>query len=442
MVEDGVWFCYPIGNIRVYIEDRLMTQLIKAREGELTAEVAEIAKKEGIDEKVLMQKVAEGKVCILKNINHKNCIPTAVGEGLSIKVNANIGTSRERSSTEEELQKLKVVEETGADAVMDLSTGHNIDQTRVEIIKNCSIPLGTVPMYQAGKEAIDEHGSILALDKDKLFSDIEKHCRDGVDFITVHCGVTSQVVHFLKEQGRITDIVSRGGSMLAAWIIGNQKENPLYEHYDELLDIAKTYDTTLSLGDGLRPGCGADAGDRAQVCETMYLGELVNRARKAGVQTMVEGPGHVPLNKIPAMIETIKVLTQDAPLYVLGPLVTDIAPGYDHITGAIGGTLAAYHGADFLCYVTPAEHLSLPNAKQVREGIITCKIAAHAADVAKGRPQSIERDRKMSVARKNLDWVGQQECAIDKTVFEGIEQGKPCTMCGKYCSMKLINDYL
>lgn len=419
-----------------------MTQLISARNGEMTPELLAIAEKEGVDAKALMQRVAEGTVCILKNVNHKNCIPTAVGEGLSIKINANIGTSKDRSCTKEELQKLQVVHETGADAVMDLSTGTDIDETRQKIIQECRIPLGTVPMYQAGKEAIDIHGNILALDKDKLFSDIEKHCRDGVDFITVHCGVTKQVVDFLKEQGRICDIVSRGGSMLAAWILGNKQENPLYEFYDDLLDIAKTYDTTLSLGDGLRPGAGADAGDRAQVAETMFLGELVNRARIAGVQTMVEGPGHVPLNKIPAMIETIKVLTQGAPLYVLGPLVTDIAPGYDHITAAIGGTLAAYHGADFLCYVTPAEHLGLPNAEQVREGIITCKIAAHAADVAKGRPQSIERDRQMSIARKALDWNKQQEYAIDKTVFEHIEKGEPCTMCGKYCSMKLMNDYL
>lgn len=419
-----------------------MTQLISARNGEMTPELLAIAEKENTDPKILMQKVAEGKVCILKNINHKDCVPTAIGEGMTIKINANIGTSKERSCTQEELEKLRIVHESGADAVMDLSTGDNIDETRAAIIKECRIPLGTVPIYQAGKEAMDGHGSILELDKDKLFSDIEKHCRDGVDFITVHCGVTRQVVNFLREQGRICDIVSRGGAMLASWVIGNNQENPLYEFYDDLLDIAKTYDTTLSLGDGLRPGCGADAGDRAQVAETLYLGELVSRARKAGVQTMVEGPGHVPLDKIPSMIETIKVLTQGAPLYVLGPLVTDIAPGYDHITAAIGGTLAAYHGADFLCYVTPAEHLGLPDSEQVRQGIITSKIAAHAADVAKGNVQAIERDRQMSIARKALDWDAQQALAIDKTVFEHIEKGKPCTMCGKYCSMKLINDYL
>ena len=417
-----------------------MTQLIDAKNGKITPEVEAIAEKEGIHPNDLREKVAKGTVCILKNINHKNVIPTGIGEGLTIKVNANLGTSKDRSSTKEEVEKLKISEYTGADAVMDLSTGINIDETRAAIIKECSLPLGTVPMYQAGKEAIDEYHNIAKLDKNKLFSDIEKHCRDGVDFITVHCGVTKRVVEFLKEQGRICDIVSRGGSMLAAWIIANNQENPLYEFYDDLLDIAKTYDTTLSLGDGLRPGCGADAGDRAQVAETLYLGELVSRARRAGVQTMVEGPGHVPLNKIPSMIETIKVLTENAPLYVLGPLVTDIAPGYDHITAAIGGTLAAYHGADFLCYVTPSEHLSLPNAQHVREGIIACKLAAHAADVAKGNKKAIERDLQMSIARKALDWDLQQKYALDPSVFEHIEKGEPCTMCGKYCSMKLMND--
>ncbi len=419
-----------------------MTQLIKAQKGEMTPEIEAIALKENIEPKQLLKKVAEGKVVILKNKNHENVIPTGVGEGLSVKINANIGTSNERSSTEEELCKLNVIHENGADAVMDLSTGINIDETRREIIKKCRIPLGTVPIYQAGKEAIDEKKDILELSKDKLFSDIEKHCKDGVDFITVHCGVTKFVVEQLKEQKRITDIVSRGGAMLAAWVEGNNQENPLYEFYDDLLDIAKTYDTTLSLGDGLRPGCGADAGDRAQVAESIVLGELVNRARKAGVQTMVEGPGHVPLNLIPGMIETIKVLTQGAPLYVLGPLVTDIAPGYDHITAAIGGTLAAYHGADFLCYVTPSEHIGLPNAEQVKEGIIASKIAAHAADVARGRKASIEQDRLMSIARKDLDWKKQEEYALDKSVFENIDNGSPCTMCSEYCSMKLIKKYL
>ncbi|MEI8389078.1 MAG: phosphomethylpyrimidine synthase ThiC [bacterium] len=419
-----------------------MTQLESAKRKEFTPEMNAVAIKEDISPEELMQKVGEGKIVILKNINHENVIPTGVGEGLSIKVNANLGTSNQRSCLEEELIKLDMAEKTGADAIMDLSTGQNITKTRKEIMSRAKVPVGTVPVYQAGVESIREKESVLELDKDRLFSAIEEQCRDGVDFITVHCGVTKAVISALKEQKRVTGIVSRGGSMHAAWIEGHKKENPLYEFYDELLDIVKTYDTTISLGDGLRPGCGADAGDRAQVMETIVLGELVNRARKAGVQSMVEGPGHVPLNLVSGMIQTIKTLTHGAPLYVLGPLVTDIAPGYDHITSAIGGTLAAMSGADFLCYVTPSEHIGLPNLEQVRQGVITCKIAAHAADVAKGRKSAVERDKQMSIARMNLDWSKQAEYAIDKDIFENIDDGSPCTMCGEYCSMKLVKQYL
>lgn len=419
----------------------MTTQIIEAQKGNMTPEMFAVAEKEGFTEKEIIEKVASGRVAILKNNRRENVVPTAVGEGTTVKINANIGTSLERSTIEEELDKVKIIEATGADVLMDLSTGDKIDETRKQIIAATNLPIGTVPMYQAGKEALDIHRDLAKLSKDKLFSDIEKQCKDGIDFITVHCGVTKFVVDQLEKQGRVTDIVSRGGSMLACWVKATGKENPLYEYYDELLDLVREYDCTLSLGDGLRPGCTADAGDRAQVAETMVLGELVKRARKAGVQTMVEGPGHVPLNKIPAMIETIKVLTDYAPLYVLGPLVTDIAPGYDHITSAIGGTLAAYHGADFLCYVTPAEHLGLPNVKQVREGIIASKIAAHAADLARGNKKALEQDLQMSIARKNLDWSGQRKYAIDKCVFDGIDDGKPCTMCGQYCSMKIFKEY-
>lgn len=419
----------------------MTTQIIEAQQGRLTPEMFAVAEKEGLSTQEVMEKVASGRIVILKNNRRENVIPTAVGESTTVKINANIGTSLERSTIEEELDKVKIIEATGADVLMDLSTGDKIDETRKAIIAATNLPIGTVPMYQAGKEALDFHKDISKLSKEKLFSDIEKHCKDGIDFITVHCGVTKFVVEQLEKQGRITDIVSRGGSMLACWIKATGQENPLYEYYDELLDIAREYDCTLSLGDGLRPGCTADAGDRAQVAETLILGELVQRARKAGVQTMVEGPGHVPLNKIPSMIETIKVLTDYAPLYVLGPLVTDIAPGYDHITSAIGGTLAAYHGADFLCYVTPAEHLGLPDVKQVREGIIASKIAAHAADLARGNKKAYEQDLNMSIARKNLDWSGQRKYAIDKCVFDKIDDGKPCTMCGQYCSMKIFKEY-
>lgn len=419
----------------------MSTQIIEAQNGRITPEMFAVAEKEGYKKEEILEKVASGRVVILKNNRRENVVPTAVGEGMTVKINANIGTSLERSTIEQELDKVKIIEATGADVLMDLSTGENIDEVRKKIIAATNLPIGTVPMYQAGKEALDFHKDLGKLSKEKLFSDIEKHCKDGIDFITVHCGVTKFVVDQLQKQGRITDIVSRGGSMLACWIKATGEENPLYEYYDELLDLVREYDCTLSLGDGLRPGCTADAGDRAQVSETLILGELVQRARKAGVQTMVEGPGHVPLNKIPAMIETIKVLTDYAPLYVLGPLVTDIAPGYDHITSAIGGTLAAYHGADFLCYVTPAEHLGLPDVKQVREGIIASKIAAHAADLARGNKKAYEQDLQMSIARKNLDWDGQRKYAIDKCVFDKIDNGKPCTMCGQYCSMKIFKEY-
>ena len=419
------------------------TQIISAREGIITDEMKYVGKEEGVSSEFIREGVEKGTIVILKNNQRKDSIPVGVGEGLSVKINANIGTSNEKSGLDEELKKVKIIEETGADVLMDLSTGKGIDDVRKEIIGATKLPIGTVPMYQAGKEALDEFKNIAKLSKEKLFSDIEKQCKDGVDFITVHCGVTKFVIDQLEKQKRVTGIVSRGGAMLACWIKATGCENPLYEYYDELLDIVKKYDVVLSLGDGLRPGCGADAGDRAQVAETIVLGELVKRAKEKGVQAMVEGPGHVPLNLIPSMIQTIKQLTDNAPLYVLGPLVTDIAPGYDHITSAIGGTLAALNGADFLCYVTPAEHLGLPDVEQVREGIIASKIAAHAADVARGNKKAIEADRKMSIARKDLDWETQKKLALDPRSFENMDftEEKPCTMCGDYCSMKIFRQY-
>ena len=419
------------------------TQIISAREGIITEEMKYVAEYEGVEPEFVRKGIEDGSIVILKNNQRKDSIPVGVGAGLSVKINANIGTSNERSGLEEELKKVKIIEETGADVLMDLSTGKGIDDVRAQIIASTRLPIGTVPMYQAGKEALDEFKNITKLSKEKLFSDIEKQCKDGVDFITVHCGVTKLVIDQLEKQKRVTGIVSRGGAMLACWIKATGRENPLYEYYDELLDIVKKYDVVLSLGDGLRPGCGADAGDRAQVAETIVLGELVKRAKEKGVQAMVEGPGHVPLNLIPSMIQTIKQLTDNAPLYVLGPLVTDIAPGYDHITSAIGGTLAALHGADFLCYVTPAEHLGLPTPEQVREGIIASKIAAHAADVARGNKKAIEMDKKMSIARKDLDWEGQRALALDPESFNGMDftEEKPCTMCGDYCSMKIFREY-
>ncbi len=422
---------------------KVLTQIESANKGIITPEMEIVAKDEGLSPKFIMEGVKKGTIVILKNNTRKNCHPVGVGEGLKVKINANIGTSNEKSSLAEELEKVKIIEENKADVLMDLSTGKMIDETRKAIIEATSLPIGTVPMYQAGKEALDEFKNIAKLDKTKLFSDIEKQCRDGIDFITVHCGVTKFVINQLEQQKRLTGIVSRGGAMLACWIKATGMENPLYEYFDELLDIVKKYDVVLSLGDGLRPGCIEDAGDRAQVSETVVLGELTKRAKAKGVQAMIEGPGHVPLNKIPSMIQTIKQLTDNAPLYVLGPLVTDIAPGYDHITSAIGGTLAALYGADFLCYVTPAEHLGLPDKNQVREGIIASKIAAHAADIARGNKEALEADRKMSFARKELDWKKQKELSLDPSKFDGIkfEEETPCTMCGDYCSMKIFSKY-
>lgn len=419
------------------------TQIMSANEGIITDEMRTVAEAEGVSPEFVRDGVKEGSIVILKNNQRKDSTPVGVGAGLSVKINANIGTSNEKSGLENELKKVKLIEETGADVLMDLSTGKGIDEVRKQIIASTKLPIGTVPMYQAGKEALDEYKNIAKLSKEKLFSDIEKQCKDGVDFITVHCGVTKFVIDQLEKQKRVTGIVSRGGAMLACWIKATEKENPLYEYYDELLEIVKKYDVVLSLGDGLRPGCGADAGDRAQVAETIVLGELVKRAKAKGVQAMVEGPGHVPLNLIPSMIQTIKQLTDNAPLYVLGPLVTDIAPGYDHITSAIGGTLAALNGADFLCYVTPAEHLGLPDVEEVREGIMASKIAAHAADVARSNKKAIERDRKMSIARKDLDWKLQKELSLDPSKFDNMnfEEEKPCTMCGDYCSMKIFREY-
>ena len=369
-----------------------------------------------------------------------------MGKGLSVKVNANIGTSSERIDIDAELEKLDVATKAGADTVMDLSTGGNLDEIRKIIMDRSSIPIGTVPIYQAAVEAVKKRKSITKLDPDEFFDVIEKHGMDGVDFITVHCGVTKSSIERLKKQGRITGIVSRGGAFLTEWIIVNDRENPLYEQYDRLIKIAKKYDMTLSLGDALRPGCIADATDRGQIEELIILGELCAEALKNGVQVMVEGPGHVPINQIETNMILQKKLCNDAPFYVLGPIVTDIAPGYDHITSAIGGALAAFYGADFLCYVTPSEHLGLPTPNDVRDGVVVTRIAAHAADLARGSKKAFELNKAMSEYRKALDWEGQIKCAIDPQKIIDFRKGRDlndnvCSMCGEFCSMKLIKDY-
>ncbi len=424
-----------------------MTQLAKARAGIITPEMEIVAEKEHLDVRILRDRLAEGRVVIPANVNHKGLDPCGIGEGLLIKVNANLGTSSDRAFIEEELEKLKAALEAGADTVMDLSTGGDINQCRKRIIGASAVPLGTVPIYQAVVETINEKGGLIHLSVDKIFEVIEDHAADGVDFITVHCGLTRAALETLRRQGRVTDIVSRGGAFLTTWMIHNDKENPLYEHFDRLLSIAEKYDVTLSLGDGLRPGSLADATDRAQIHELMTLGELTRAAWDRDIQVMIEGPGHVPLNQIKANVLLQKKLCDHAPFYVLGPLVTDIAAGYDHVACAIGGAVAGEAGADFLCYVTPAEHLSLPGVEDVREGVIVTKIAAHAADIARGNRFALERDNRMSRARKDLDWETQMELAIDPAKARRVRGENPpgeedvCTMCGKFCAIKQIKEY-
>jgi phosphomethylpyrimidine synthase len=424
-----------------------MTQLEKARAGTTTLEMKVVAEKEQVDLLWLRDRVAEGRVVIPANSRHDGLIPCGIGEGLQIKVNANIGTSSDRAILGEELAKLEAAVEAGADTVMDLSTGGDIRFFRRNILQKCSVPLGTVPVYQAVIETMDERGGLIHLTVDKIFEVIESQAEDGVDFITVHCGLTRAALEMLKNQGRVTDIVSRGGAFLTTWMLHHNRENPLYEHFDRLLSIAKKHDVTLSLGDGLRPGCLADATDRAQVHELMTLGHLTKLAWEQGVQVMIEGPGHVPLDQIKANVILQKQLCHHAPFYVLGPLVTDIAAGYDHVACAIGGAVAGEAGADFLCYVTPTEHLCLPGVEDVREGVVVTRIAAHAADIARGNKIAMERDRQMSLARKNLDWNTQLELAIDPKKARSIrEEHLPaeddvCTMCGKYCAIKTVKEY-
>ncbi len=424
-----------------------MTQLELARDGIISPQMELVAQHEGVEAEFIRQGVALGTIVIPANTRHTNLVPCGIGQGLKTKVNANIGTSSDFGNIDTELEKLRVATGSGADTVMDLSTGGDISAIRQAIIASSSLPVGTVPIYQAGIEAIAEQGAIVKMTVDELFAVIEEHTRDGVDFITVHCGVTRSAISRLKQQGRIADVVSRGGAFLIGWMLYNEQENPLYEHFDRLLEIAKQFDVTLSLGDGMRPGSIADATDRPQIEELLTLGELVNRAQQAGVQVMVEGPGHLPLNQIETNVHLQKAICKGAPFYVLGPLVTDVAAGYDHITGAIGGAIAAAAGTDFLCYVTPSEHLSLPDAEDVKQGVIASRIAAHAADIVKGVKDAQEWDRKMSVARKRLDWEEQASLSLDPERSHQVHSrhasaGAACSMCGEFCAMALMEKFL
>lgn len=424
------------------------TQVELARQGQITEAMAYVAEAEGIAPAEIREKVAQGVVVIPANPNHRALTRfTGIGAGLSVKVNANLGTSYDYVNLEEELKKLELALEAGVDAVMDLSTAGDISAIRQTILGASPVPVGTVPIYEAEFYAARTKGSIFHLTVDDIFATIEAHGRDGVDFITVHCGVTRQSLEHYRKAHRTTGIVSRGGGLLAAWMIENDAENPLYEHFDWLLEIARTYDMTLSLGDGLRPGSLADDLDGAQVSELIVLGELVERARKAGVQVMVEGPGHVPLNEIRTNVQLQKRLCREAPFYILGMLPVDTAAGFDHIAGAIGGAVAGMYGADMLCYLTPAEHLGLPDPDHVYQGVVAFKIAAHAADVARGKPRAIERNRRMSEARYRLDWTTQFELALypeeARRLFERrASRTTACSMCGPFCPMNLVEHVL
>ncbi len=416
-----------------------MTQREAALKNIITPEMESVAKKEEVNPEFIREGLAKGNIVIVKNKNHQ-IEPCAIGKGLSVKINANIGTSPNLFDIELEKQKLEICHQYGADAVMDLSVGGNIDDTRKMIMELSKIPVGTVPMYQIAAETLKSGRKLEELNKNDVLTAIEKQAKAGVDFMTIHAGLTRKAME--RADDRILGIVSRGGAIIAEWMMKTGKENILYEVYDEILEILNQYDITISLGDGLRPGCIDDATDAAQITELIVLGELTKKAWDKGVQVMIEGPGHVPYDQIEANMKIQKTLCFEAPFYVLGPLVTDIAPGYDHIVGAIGGTLAAIAGADFLCYLTPAEHLSLPDIEDVKEGIIASKIAAHSANLVKGIKSARQKDKQMAYARKNLDWEKMFNLALDpekpKKYREksNIGSDKECTMCGDFCSVK------
>jgi phosphomethylpyrimidine synthase len=417
-------------------------------------ELKRVSAAEGVSVEKLQRLLDAGRVVIPRNAKraeetgNREIVLKAIGEGMSTKMNVNVGTSKDYINLDDEVKKAKVALQYGADAIMDLSTGGDLDETRRTILKAVNVPVGTVPIYQAALEKTDVR-AVVDMSSDDMFNAVRKHAKDGIDFTTIHAGVNLNALERLKRSGRILDVVSRGGAFLVAWMIHNERENPLYEEYDYLLEIAKEYELTISLGDGMRPGCIADASDRVKYMEVITLGELVKRAREEGVQALVEGPGHVPLDEIEAAVKTIKHVTDFAPLYLLGPLVTDIAPGYDHFVSAIGGAVAGMYGADFLCMVSPSEHLALPSVSDIKKGTIVTKIAAHAADLVKEGQRSKARrwDDEMAHARKNLDWKRQFELALNDEEARRIRDGRPsesdaCSICGDLCAIKLVREFL
>ncbi len=425
-------------------EPKLVTQIDFARAGQITPQMKEVAEREHRDPEYIRERVADGRIAIPANIVHikKGMRAFGVGEGLSTKVNVNLGISGDKADAAEEWKKVKIAEDFGADAIMDLSNSGKTRQFRQQLIDETPLMVGTVPMYDAIGYM---EKPLVKLTKDDLFEVVRAHAEDGVDFITIHCGINKSVTKTFKETGRLMNIVSRGGSLLFGWMEVTDNENPFYEFYDELLEICHEYDVTISLGDSCRPGCLYDSNDATETAEMIELGKLCKRAWAAGVQVMVEGPGHMALDEIAANMKLQKRLCHNAPFYVLGPLVTDIGVGYDHITAAIGGAISASSGADFLCYVTPAEHLCLPNAQDVLDGLMATKIAAHAADIAKKVPHARDMDDKMGQARRKLDWDAMWKCALDPVTGKKRYEESPaategtCTMCGKMCAVRTVN---
>ena len=425
-------------------EPKLVTQIDFARAGQITPQMKEVAEREHRDPEYIRERVADGRIAIPANIVHikKGMRAFGVGEGLSTKVNVNLGISGDKADAAEEWKKVKIAEDFGADAIMDLSNSGKTRQFRQQLIDETPLMVGTVPMYDAIGYM---EKPLVKLTKDDLFEVVRAHAEDGVDFMTIHCGINKSVTKTFKDTGRLMNIVSRGGSLLFGWMEVTGNENPFYEFYDELLEICHEYDVTISLGDSCRPGCLYDSNDATETAEMIELGKLCKRAWAAGVQVMVEGPGHMALDEIAANMKLQKRLCHNAPFYVLGPLVTDIGVGYDHITAAIGGAISASSGADFLCYVTPAEHLCLPNAQDVLDGLMATKIAAHAADIAKKVPHARDMDDKMGQARRKLDWDAMWKCALDPVTGKKRYEESPaategtCTMCGKMCAVRTVN---
>ena len=425
-------------------EPKLVTQIDFARAGQITPQMKEVAEREHRDPEYIRERVADGRIAIPANIVHikKGMRAFGVGEGLSTKVNVNLGISGDKANAAEEWKKVKIAEDFGADAIMDLSNSGKTRQFRQQLIDETPLMVGTVPMYDAIGYM---EKPLVKLTKDDLLEVVRAHAEDGVDFMTIHCGINKSVIKTFKETGRLMNIVSRGGSLLFGWMEVTGNENPFYEFYDEVLEICHEYDVTISLGDSCRPGCLYDSNDATETAEMIELGKLCKRAWAAGVQVMVEGPGHMALDEIAANMKLQKRLCHNAPFYVLGPLVTDIGVGYDHITAAIGGAISASSGADFLCYVTPAEHLCLPNAQDVLDGLMATKIAAHAADIAKKVPHARDMDDKMGQARRKLDWDAMWKCALDPVTGKKRYEESPaategtCTMCGKMCAVRTVN---